>query len=80
MPIAANTSLLNWITAIFHSELALYTLAFFCLRLSFAKVEASYVLLIRDYLGFKTTETGWFFTYIGVCIVLVQAVLINVAV
>ncbi len=80
MPIAANISSLERITTIFHSELALYALAFFCLSLSFAQVEASYVLLIRDYLGFEAIETGWLFTYIGVCIVLVQAVLINVAV
>ena len=58
----------------------LYALAFFCLNLSFAQVEASYVLLLRDYLGFGATKTGWLFTYIGVCIILVQSVLINVAV
>jgi vacuolar-type H+-ATPase subunit I/STV1 len=50
------------------------------LNLSFAQVEASYILLLRDYLGFGATQTGWLFTYIGVCIVLVQAGLINVAV
>jgi len=60
--------------------LALYALAFFCLNLSFAQVEASYILLLRDYLGFGAKQTGWLFTYIGVCIVLVQAGLINVAV
>ena len=68
------------IMAILRSELALYALAFFCLNLSFAQVEASYILLLRDYLGFGATQTGWLFTYIGVCIVLVQAGLINIAV
>ena len=65
---------------VLRSELALYALAFFCLNLSFAQVEASYILLLRDYLGFGAKQTGWLFTYIGVCIVLVQAGLINVAV
>jgi MFS family permease len=62
------------------SPLALYAVAFFCLNLSFAQVEASYVLLLRDYLDFGARETGWLFTYIGVCIVMVQAGLINLAV
>jgi MFS family permease len=79
-PIAATTSLLNRIKVVLSGELMLYALAFFCLNLSFAQVEASYVLLLRDYLGFGATKTGWLFTYIGFCIVLVQAVLINVAV
>ena len=78
--IAAKTLLLDRIKIVLRSELALYTLAFFCLNLSFAQVEASYVLLLRDYLGFGATKTGWLFTYIGVCIILVQSVLINVAV
>ena len=34
-------------------------------------------LVLRDYLGFGARETGWLFTYVGVCIVLVQAVLIR---
>ncbi len=60
------------IMTVLRSELALFALAFFCLNLSFAQVEASYILLLRDYLGFGATQTGWLFTYIGVCIVLVQ--------
>ena len=78
--IAAKTLLLDRIKIVFRSELALYTLAFFCLNLSFAQIEASYVLLLRDYLGFGAAKTGWLFAYIGVCIILVQSVLINVAV
>jgi len=62
------------------SPLALYALAFFCLNLSFAQVEASFVLLLRDYLGFGARQTGWLFTYIGICIIMVQGGLINVAV
>ena len=67
------------IKIVFRSELALYTLAFFCLNLSFAQIEASYVLLLRDYLGFGAGKTGWLFAYIGICIILVQSVLINMA-
>jgi MFS family permease len=78
--IAAKTLLLDRIKIVFRSELALYTLAFFCLNLSFAQIEASYILLLRDYLGFGAAKTGWLFAYIGVCIILVQSVLINVAV
>ena len=78
--IAAKTLLLDRIKIVFRSELALYTLAFFCLNLSFAQIEASYVLLLRDYLGLGAAKTGWLFAYIGVCIILVQSVLINVAV
>lgn len=75
-----NAYFLDRIKTIFHNELALYALAFFCLNLSFAQVEASYVLLLRDYLGFGVKQTGWLFTYIGLCIILVQASLINRAV
>ena len=77
---APRVSLGARVRTVLHSELALYALAFFCLNLSFAQVEASYILLLRDYLGFGAKQTGWLFTYIGVCIVLVQAGLINVAV
>ncbi len=44
------------IMTVLRSELALYALAFFCLNLSFAHVEASYILLLRDYLGFGATQ------------------------
>ena len=37
-------------------------LAFFCLNLSFAQVEASFVLLLRDYLDFDARQAGWLFT------------------
>ncbi|MEK9850399.1 MAG: MFS transporter, partial [Candidatus Puniceispirillum sp.] len=75
-----DLTLYQRISQLVQSPLALYAVAFFCLNLSFAQVEASYVLLLRDYLGFGARETGWIFTYIGVCIVMVQAGLINVAV
>ena len=68
------------LASIMHSPLALFALAFFCLNLSFAQVEASFVLLLRDYLSFDALQTRWLFTYIGVCIVMVQGGLINTAV
>ena len=63
--------------AMLFSPIGMFALAFFCLNLAFAQVEASYVLLVRDLLGFGPRETGWLFTYIGVCIILVQGGLIG---
>ena len=63
--------------AMLSSPIGMFALAFFCLNLAFAQVEASYVLLVRDLLGFGPRETGWLFTYIGVCIILVQGGLIS---
>jgi len=54
-----------------------FALAFFCLNLSFAQVEATHVLLLRDLLSFDATKTGWFFAYIGVMIIIVQGGLIG---
>jgi MFS family permease len=59
------------------SPIGLFALAFFCLNLAFAQVEASYVLLVRDLLDFGPRQTGWLFTYIGVCIIIVQGGLIG---
>ena len=63
--------------AMLSSPIGMFALAFFFLNLAFAQVEASYVLLVRDLLGFGPRETGWLFTYIGVCIILVQGGLIG---
>ena len=62
------------------SPIGLFALAFFCLNLAFAQVEASYVLLVRDLLDFGPRQTGWLFTYIGVLIIIVQGGLISRAV
>lgn len=72
-----TTPLMRRIHDILTSPLALYAIAYFCLNLAFAQVEASFVLLLRDHLDFDARTTGWLFTYVGVCIVLVQAGLIN---
>ena len=77
---SAKQSLVTRFATIMRSPLAPHALAFFCLNLSFAQVEASFVLLLRDYLDFEARQTGWLFTYIGVCIILVQGGLINIAV
>ena len=69
--------LMRRIGDILTSPLALYAIAYFCLNLAFAQVEASFVLLLKDYLDFDARATGWLFTYVGVCIVMVQAGLIN---
>ena len=57
--------------------LGLFALAFFLLNLAFAQVEASFVLLLRDLMGYGAIEAGWVFTYIGFCIILVQGGLIG---
>ena len=54
------------------SQIGWYVASFFCLNLAFAQVEASYVLLVRDVLGFGARQTGWLFAYIGVLIIIVQ--------
>ena len=61
---------LQRVTTLLRSPLALYAIASLLLNLSFAQVEASFVLVLRDYLGFGIRQTGWLFTYIGVCVVL----------
>ena len=65
------------VRSLLRSPLAPYALVSLALNLSFAQVEASFVLVLRDYLGFGARETGWLFAYVGVCIILVQAVLIR---
>jgi len=70
-------SMMGRVRELLASPLALYAIASLMLNLSFAQVEASFVLVLRDYLGFGAVQTGWLFTYIGVCIILVQAVLIK---
>lgn len=76
-PEQAEHGLQDRISMLVRSPLALYAAVALILNLAFAQVEASFVLVLRDYLGFGARETGWLFTYIGVCIVLVQAVLIR---
>ena len=73
---AARPSLTRYLRTLLSGHIAGYAAAFFCLNLAFAQVEASYVLLVRDLLGFGARQTGWLFTYIGVLIIIVQGGLI----
>lgn len=57
--------------------LGLFALGFFFFNLGFAQVEASFVLLVRDRLGFGARETGLLFAWVGLCIILVQGGLIG---
>ena len=57
--------------------LGLFAFAFFLLNLSFSQVEASFVLVLKDALSFDAKQTGWLFTYVGVCIIIVQGGLIS---
>ena len=54
-----------------------FALAAFLLNLSFAQIEVSFVLVLKDTLGFTSVNTGWFFTWIGVLIVVIQGGLIG---
>ena len=55
------------------SPLAVYALASLALNLSFAQIEASFVLVLRNIWIFGIRQTGWLFAYIGVCMIIVQA-------
>lgn len=73
----AATGMLDRVRALLKSPLAPYALVSLALNLSFAQVEASFVLVLRDYLDYGPRETGWLFAYVGVCIILFQAFLIR---
>ena len=70
----------EYVKTVLSGQIGWYAASFFCLNLAFAQVEASYVLLVRDVLGFGARQTGWLFTYIGVLIITVQGGLISRAV
>lgn len=57
--------------------LAIFAVAAFLLNLSFAQIEVSFVLVLKDKLDFTSVHTGWFFTWIGVLIVIIQGGLIS---
>jgi len=59
------------------SGLGGFAVAVFLLNLAFAQVEVSFVLVMKDVLGFTSMNTGWVFTWIGVLIVIVQGGLIG---
>ena len=54
-----------------------FAIAMFLLNLGFAQVEVSFVLVLKDLLGYSSLDTGWIFTWIGLLIVVVQGGLIG---
>ena len=54
-----------------------FDIAMFLLNLGFAQVEVSFVLVLKDLLGYSSLDTGWIFTWIGLLIVVVQGGLIG---
>jgi len=60
--------------------MGLFALSFFLLNLSFSQVEAAFVLLLKDVFFYAARDTGWIFTYVGVCIIIVEGGLIGAAV
>ena len=65
---------------LFKGPLGLFALSFFLLNLSFSQVEAAFVLLLKDLFAYRAADTGWVFTYVGICIIIVEGGLIGVAV
>lgn len=60
--------------------MGLFALSFFLLNLSFSQVEAAFVLLLKDMFAYQASDTGWLFTYVGICIIIVEGGLIGMAV
>ncbi|MGC6484533.1 MAG: MFS transporter [Candidatus Puniceispirillales bacterium] len=71
------TSLGRKIAALAGSGLAGFAVAGFLLNLGFAQVEVSFVLVLKDVLGYSSLNTGWVFTWIGIIIVIVQGGMIG---
>ena len=69
---SAEAGVYQRVRALLASPLAPYALVSLALNLSFAQVEASFVLVLRDYLDYGPRETGWLFAYVGVCLSLIH--------
>ena len=76
-PAGQRPRLLSRLAELLAGPLGLFALGFFFFNLGFAQVEASFVLLVRDWLGFGARQTGWLFAWVGFCIILVQGGLIG---
>ena len=76
VPISATARLVQLV----RGPLGLFALAFFLLNLSFSQVEAAFVLFLKDAFAYRASDTGWIFTYVGVCIIIVEGGLIGKAV
>ena len=76
VPISATARLVQLV----RGPLGLFALAFFLLNLSFSQVEAAFVLFLKDAFAYRASDTGWIFTYVGICIIIVEGGLIGRAV
>ena len=65
------------LAALTSGGLAWFALAGFLLNFGFAQVEVSFVLVLKDVLGYTSLNTGWVFTWIGIIIVIVQGGMIG---
>lgn len=68
------------LVSLMKGPMGLFALSFFLLNLSFSQVEAAFVLLLKDMFAYRASDTGWLFTYVGICIIIVEGGLIGVAV
>ena len=57
--------------------LAGFAVASVLMNLGFAQVEVSFVLALKDTLGYSSFDTGWIFVWIGALIVLIQGTMIG---
>ena len=57
--------------------LAGFAAASMLMNLGFAQVEVSFVLVLKDNLGYSSFDTGWIFVWIGALMVLIQATMIG---
>ncbi|MGC6516680.1 MAG: MFS transporter [Candidatus Puniceispirillaceae bacterium] len=78
--IGQKQSSMRRLIQLFQGPLGLFALSFFLLNLSFSQVEAAFVLLLKDLFYYEASDTGWLFTYVGICIIIVEGGLIGLAV
>ena len=63
--------------AVMARGLAGFALAAFLFNFCFAQLEVSFILALKDVLGYTSVETGWVFVWIGLLVVVVQGGLIG---
>ena len=78
--IAEKGNAFGRLVGLMKGPMGLFALSFFLLNLSFSQVEAAFVLLLKDMFAYRASDTGWLFTYVGICIIIVEGGLIGVAV
>ena len=78
--VVAKGAALVRLISLLKGPMGLFALSFFLLNLSFSQVEAAFVLLLKDMFAYRASDTGWLFTYVGICIIIVEGGLIGIAV